>query len=217
MKVALLCEADADQDGLFLLIGGLLGVPVDPHLPRLQTRRGWSNVLSLVPSVYKSLHYRQPDVEGLVIAADTDDSPLHTRAHEVPGAEDPACRLCELRRAVESVGRSVRPRAQAPSLHIALGFAVPCIEAWWLFGRNRHVSEACWTQRSQPGACPYTRDSLKEELYGVRRPTTEAARQTSLREARRLVDEDKLQALEKCFPMGFGALADGFRAWGRRP
>ncbi len=217
MKIALLCESDADQDGLFVLIAGLLGLPVERYHPRLQSRRGWNGVLAVLPSVYKALHFNQLEVEGLVIAADTDDSPLHTRAHEVPGAEEPACRLCAMRRVLAEAGRFLPPRAQARPLRVALGLAVPAIEAWWLFGQNPHVSEACWAQRGQPGACPYTRASLKEEIYGSKRPTTEAMRQIAKREARRLVDEGRLQALEQYFPMGLGALAEGLRAWRTAP
>ena len=69
--------------------------------------------------------------------------------------------------------RQVRPRTSLPPLKIALGLAVPAIEAWLLCDVDSHVTEAAWMNglKDSPGRMPYTKGSLKRQLYGTSHPS----------------------------------------------
>lgn len=212
MKVALLCESIAEEEGLSILVQGLLGTPVDLHRPSFNSRGGWTGLRQAVAPVYKALHYGYPDVDGLIIVGDSDDSSLHRPEHGRPGAEDRGCRICDLGRLIAEASRGLRPRQQSSPLRVALGIAVPAIEAWWLFGRDPHVSEASW-QQSRPGAGFEMRRNLKKQLYGPLRVTSQIIHDAAVREAQRLVRDGKLPALQQHFPIGFGFLATSLHAW----
>ncbi len=212
MKVALLCESAAEEEGLSILAQGLLGAPVDLHRPSFNSRGGWTGLRHAVAPVCKALHYSHPEVNGLIIVGDSDDSPLHAPEHGRPGAEERACRICDLERLIAEASRGLRPRQQSSPLRVAIGIAVPAIEAWWLFGRDPHVGEATW-QQSRPGAGFELRRNLKKQLYGPLLVTSQVIHDAAVREAQRLVRDGKLLALQRHFPVGFGALADSLQAW----
>jgi hypothetical protein len=103
------------------------------------------------------------------------------------------------------------PDMHQPPLKIALGLAVPAIEAWLLCGLNPHVTEAAWINGMREGRTPYTRPGLKIEVYGTSRPSLEVETEAMKTAASRLAAN--LNHLESLFPHGFGALQADLRRW----
>jgi hypothetical protein len=171
-------------------------------------RRSWPGALRVLPAVLKHLQY-QTDGEALVVVADSDKSPVHEPAHDQPHKADLKCRLCCLRQAAASAQLRRIP-GRAP-IKLAFGLAVPEIEAWYLCGRDPHVSEANWILGLRSRQFPYDKNGLKKAVYGTERPTISLETQCALDAARRLVQD--LAELETWFPAGFGALADDIRNW----
>ena len=212
MKVAVFSESGADEAAIRILVDGLLTVKTEPSpMPPLRSR-GVGAVFRDLPMVLKYLQYRT-NAEALVAVVDSDKSPILRKEHLEPGKADKQCRLHRLRNVVEEVRRELRTWHGRPLTKVALGLAVPEIEAWYLVGRDRHVSEAAWAMGIQSGKFPYTKDSLKRSVYGERRPPIELETECAIREAERIVRDRKLDSLEALFPGGFGALADEIRAW----
>ncbi len=100
---------------------------------------------------------------------------------------------------------------------MALGLAVPQIEAWYLVGCDPHVSEATWNNARKDGKFAYSSNQLKQKVYGTDRPSLELAIERAGDEAKRIVDGGKLPQLEKLFATGFGALAEDVRRWQSEP
>ena len=160
MKVAILSESAADEAAIRLFIEGLLGekTEVPGNLPIRS--RGWPAVRNILPGVLRQLHYRT-DFEALVVVVDSDKTAVHDPAHcEVPrpGHE---CRLCDLKAVVEGVRRGLSSRPGLPPIETALGLAEPQIEAWYLVGRDPHVSEAMWNNARKDGKFAYPSSQLK--------------------------------------------------------
>lgn len=211
MKVAYFAESPADQAALTILTEAILGQKTESvDYKGLRNRSGWPTVRISLRPVLRELHYHS-DAEGFVFIVDSNGSPPHLPSHEPPNALDPLCRLCQLRRIVDEVLKHVRPRQHQPPLKIALGLAVPTIEAWLLSGVNPHVSEAAWINGMKAGREPYTRPSLKDEFYGTSHPSlaveTEAMKTAALRIAA------NLKNFEILFPHGFGALQNDLKRW----
>lgn len=158
MKVAVLSESPADQAAVRVLVEELLGKPTVPPPFPLQAP-GWPAVRNLLPTVIKQPHYHS-DTEGLVVVVDSDSSPMHRNEHEDPGGECAKCRLCELRRAVSDTIALLRAVPKRPPLKVAVGLAVPSIEAWYRCGVDPHVTEAAWILAVQEKSFPYTKASL---------------------------------------------------------
>jgi hypothetical protein len=97
-------------------------------------------------------------------------------------------------------------------MNIAIGVAIPAIEAWFRVGVDGAVTEAAWIGGLQAGADPYTKNDLKRAVYGTDRPSLPLETQRMAQEADRLVAA-QLAALEALFPNGFGALANDVRGW----
>ncbi|MGH7990447.1 MAG: hypothetical protein ACREDS_09705, partial [Limisphaerales bacterium] len=99
---------------------------------------------------------------------------------------------------------------QAP-LKIALGLAVPTVEAWLLSGVDPHVTEAAWTNGLKEGQMPYTKAGLKNQLYGTSHPSlvieTEAMKVAAARLA------SNLSTVGNLFPNGFGNLQKNLKSW----
>ncbi len=210
MKVAYFAESPADQAALTILTGAILGVATEPVSYAGLRHRGWPTVRTALRPVLMELHYHT-DAEGFVFIVDSNGSPPHLPSHDPANARDPMCRLCQLRRIVDDVMRQVRPRQHQPPLKIALGLAVPAIEAWLLSGVNPHVTEAAWINGMKTGQEPYTRPSLKDELYGTSHPSLAVETEVMKTAASRLAAN--LQNLEILFPHGFGALQADLRSW----
>jgi len=212
MKIAVLSESPADEAAVFILVEGLLRIEtVRVPLPAPKTR-GWRAVFDSVSPALHHLHYGT-DAEALIITLDSDESPVHKLGHDHPDAADFECRLCQLRTIVARIQSRLRPRQGRGPIKTALGLAVPAVEAWYLTGLDPHVTESAWVLALHSGKLPYTKRNLKQGVYGVERPSLVLEQKRAVEHAKRLVDEQKLDLLEKLFPNGFGALANNVRSW----
>ena len=207
MKVALLSESPADETALRVLVAAVLGDAPRFVAPGFRAR-GWPNVAQLMPAVLRHLHFNT-DTDVLVTVVDSDDSVVHTAAHDAPGYFHPHCRMCQLRAVYRQTTKKL-PRAHGRDRVIrAVGVAVPAVEAWYLCGRDSTVSEAAWTGGQENGRQPYSRAELKWRVYGTDRPSLAHETECALREVNRLRHDAR--RLEHDFP-GFAALAADLRA-----
>ena len=210
MKVAVLSESPADEAAIRILTDGIIGRQTQPaDMPPIRTR-GVSSVFTILPTALKHLHYRT-DADALVIVVDSDRTPVHRSEHEQEGGADERYRLYKIRRIVGSVLGQLRPVQGRPQIKVAVGIAVPAVEAWYRCGLDPHVTEAAWIAGLTSGRFPYTTSRLKEDVYGTSRPPLDLETRRATEEARRLVQD--LPLLEQCFPTGFGVLAREVRSW----
>jgi len=211
MKVAVFSESSADEAAIRILLEAILGASTEsiPSHPSLRVR-GWPMVIRVLPAIIKWLHY-QTDAEALVVIADSDDSPVHERAHELAGGEDRRCRLCQLRRVTSEEKSKLTSVPNRASLKTAIGLAVPAIEAWYLCGLNPHVNEATWVRKLQSEKITFTRSLLKKQVYGTDRPTITLETHHAVEAAARLTTD--LTLIEQLFPVGFGSFAREVRSW----
>jgi hypothetical protein len=131
--------------------------------------------------------------------------------HEPPNPPEAQCRLCQLRRIADKALREVRLLPGRPPLKIALGLAVPAIEAWLLCATDPHVTEAAWINGLKAGRMPYSKGNLKQQLYGTPHPSLAVETEAMKAAATRLSRD--LSAIESLFPHGFGALLRSLRSW----
>jgi hypothetical protein len=212
MKVAVLSESPADEAAIHILIAGLLGKQTQPIEPSRQLRtRGWPAVLQVIPAELKRLHYSLTDTLAFAVVVDADNSPLHQAAHEAPGGEVAKCRLCQLRRVVAQTQQQLRSVLGRVPVQVAIGTAVPAIEAWYCCGLEPHINEITCLQNPQMGSDFHTRNQLKRYVYGTERPSLTLETQRAVEATQRLVQN--LSVLESLFPNGFGALARDVRSW----
>ena len=212
MKIAVLSESSADEAAISVLIEGLLGINVERVPMPAPKTRGWQGVLFGVDPALRYLHYRT-DVDALVVTLDSDLSTVHRREHEEPGSDDAGCRLCCLRRTIALVQGSLRQRQGCGPIKVALGLAVPAIEAWCLCGTDPHITESAWIQSMLSNRPPYTKKELKQRLYGSIDPILAIETSYLVEQASLLVTQKQLPLLEKLFPIGFGSLANDVRSW----
>jgi hypothetical protein len=210
MKVAFFAESPADQAALTILTETILGKATEPISHAGLRHRGWPTVRTALRPVLMELHYHT-DAEGFVFIVDSNGSSPHLPSHEQPEGRDQMCRLCQLRQIIDEVRQQFRPRQNQPPLKIALGLAVPAIEAWLLCGVNPHVTEAAWINGMSEGRTPYTTSSLKDELYGTSHPSLAVETGAMKTAASRLTAN--LDHLEIMFPQGFGALMADLKKW----
>lgn len=209
MKVALLSESPADEAALRVLVAAVLGQHPQYVGPGYRAR-GWPNVGQVLPSVIRHLHFNT-DTDLLVVVVDSDDSVVHTEAHDAPGYFHPHCRMCQLRAVYRQTTRRLPPVNGRERVLRAVGVAVPAMEAWYLCGRDETVSEAAWIAGQKSGRMPYTRLQLKRRVYGTDRPSLGLQTTCAVRESER--HRRDTRRLENDFP-GFAALAADLR---RRP
>jgi hypothetical protein len=185
MKIAVFSESSADEAAIRILVEGLLSQQAAElaDLPALRTR-GWPSVRQVLPTVIKALHY-QTDAEALVVVVDSDLSPIHHSEHDEAGKALLKCRLCQLREVIQKTQTQLRPVANRPRLRVALGLAVPCLEAWFRYGLDAQVTEAAWLQAQPSGKYPFDGRRLKEAVYGTDRPSLELETTRMCEEARR--------------------------------
>lgn len=164
----------------------------------------------MLPVVLKHLHYHT-DAEALVVVADSDNSPVHQSAHDEAGKENMVCRLCQLRSVVSVEKNRLRSIAGRDMIKVALGLAVPAIEAWYRCGLDPHVNESTWHRKLQSEPISYTKNSLKVAVYGTDRPSIELETIRARESAVRLADSISL--LEQLFPNGFGSFVRDVRQW----
>ena len=210
MKVAILSESPPDESAIAILLEAVLGRPFARIAgPQLRSR-GWPSVKSILPVVIKHLHFRT-DAEGLVVVVDS-DSPIAHRETSLDAVCQHGCRLCELRLVAHNTLQQLGTRPLRDSLKVAVGLAVPAIEAWYRVGIDATVSEATWVQahsglRPRP---PYTKISLKQSVYGTDTPLSTLTMTRAVAEASRLAMH--LSDLSTAFP-GFRALRDEVDRW----
>ncbi len=209
MKVALLSESPADEIAIKVLVEAVLGEPIRQVQPALRAR-GWPNVAQVLPPVLRHLHFNT-DAAGLVVVVDSDDSVVHTAAHEAPNYYHPHCRICYLRAVYRQTMKKIPPARGRERVLRCVGVAVPAVEAWYLCGRDNSVGEATWLAGQEKGRPPYTRKDLKWRVYGTERPTLPHEIDCALREVQR--HRHDTRRLEADFPGGFGSLARDLRTW----
>lgn len=214
MRLAVFSESSADEAAIRILTEGLLGRKTETaDLPRLRTR-GWPSVCRVLPTVFMDLHYGCY-ADALVVIVDSDHSPIHLEEHEKPGRASEKCRLCQLRKVVTETAAKLRPVKNRAPFRVALGLAVPSLEAWFRCGYDAHVTEAAWIVALQAQRFPYDVRRLKEAVYGTHRPDLILETERMTQEATRLAQD--LTGLEKWFPNGFGHLARTVRSWPTTP
>ncbi len=209
MRVALLSESPADEIAIKVLVESVLGEPIRQVQPALRAR-GWPNVAQVLPPVLRHLHFNT-DADGLVVVVDSDDTVVHTEAHEAPGYFHPQCRLCQLRAVYRQTMKKIPPARGRDRVLRCVGVAVPAVEAWYLCGRDDTVGETAWVAGQERGSPPYTRRDLKWRVYGTDRPTLPHEIDCALREVQR--HRHDTRRLEADFPGGFGSLARDLRSW----
>lgn len=210
MNLAVLSESAADEAAIRVLAQGILGVQTQTIPGPPLRSRGWPSVREVLQIVISHLHYKT-DAFGLVVVVDSDGPVVHRPATPPPCSLE--CRLCELRATSVRAQRRLRPVAGRHRLHFAAGLAVPAIEAWYRTGVDPRVSEATWLQgyQSVPPKPPYTKSSLKRDVYGTDRPSQALQAKHAAAEAHRLLRH--LDDLVVQFPGGFGSLVSDLRAW----
>lgn len=210
MKVAVLSESPPDESAIAILVEAVLRSPLE-RVPGPPLRsRGWPSVRSILPVVITHLHFRT-DADGLIVVVDS-DSPIAHREGTAETLCQAGCRLCELRLVARSALQRLSARPVLRSLRVAVGLAVPAIEAWYRVGVDAAVTEAAWIHahsglKPRP---PYTKASLKEVVYGTDRPPRGLVATRAVEEATRLTAH--LQDLSTAFP-GFRALTDELARW----
>jgi len=210
MKVAILSESPADEAALQILVGGILGKPVDFADRPLRLRQGgWPSVHHLLPTVLKHLHY-QTDTDALVVTVDSDNSPAHNVAVDREQCSGAGCRLCRLHQTVDRVQAKLKS-GNRMRIRVAIGLAVPAIEAWYLCGIDQHATEAAMLRRLKSEHHVDVKNALKSQVYGTHRPGLVLETSKAVEAASRLAGS--LDALSRHFPCGFGSLLSECRAW----
>ncbi len=208
MRLAILSESPADEAAVRILAGAVLGTPIEAIDLRARPG-GWAPVLRVLPGIIRGVHYRAL-AEGIIVVIDSNHSPLHADYPDVP-CDEPKCRLCRTRECVSRVCQSLSPLANRSPIRCAIGLAVPAVEAWYLCGRDPNVSEAAWRAGFDAHQWPYTKQQLKQRVYGADRPTLAVEAKIAITEARRLAAD--LTLLREKFPVGFGSLCRQLDAW----
>ena len=213
MKIAIFSEDLTDEAALKILVKSIIGeeIEVVPYPNRLQSRG--SGVLRDVPIVLRGVYYNT-EAKFLIIVRDSDDTPVHKKEHdELNNKESENCRYCELRKEVKSALGNLTPTQGKENFKVAIGVAVPAIEAWLLCGVNPRVSEATWInrQKNKDFSTYNDRKHLKAELYGSDIASSETMIKCGMESASRLAEN--VEQLEILFPEGFGNMANEIRSW----
>ena len=209
MKVAILSESPADEAAVGILANSIRPIEAISGQPSSLRARGWPSVYQILPAVITALHY-QTDAEALAVVVDSNHSPVHGTDHDVPGGFNPKCRLCFLREKVRKTLGALKQVPGKPMIKTVIGIAVPAIEAWYLCGKDSAVSEAAWKVGLDTGVDPYTKNQLKEKVYGTDRPNLELETACAVEEANRL--GESIDLLRTYFPNGFGPFEQDLRS-----
>jgi hypothetical protein len=118
--------------------------------------------------------------------------------------------MCRLRQVIAQEQERLTPTGRLP-VRVAVGLAVPCLEAWLRCGHDRGVTEAAWRVALRENKFPYDSRRLKQAVYGTDRPSIHLETQHMVEEAQRLAS--RLSELETWFPGGFKPFADAVRSW----
>ncbi len=215
-RVALLCEGQVDQVVVSSLVKAIASVSVEFTEPAPRGRQGYESVKKIFRSVV--WWAAQCNADGLVCVVDSDRTPIHREqeSHWLQALEKgqpptvcvEGCRLCALRQAWATHRARTLLCGNRP-LRIALGLAVPQIEAWLVDAK--YISEFAWQQYSEERRSS-VRDRLKANLYGNARGL-ENKRRIALARVEHLVHSNGINRLAARFPNGFGALQRDLLSW----
>jgi hypothetical protein len=209
MKVGFYTESPADQAALAIFAEAILGAPPEPISMDLQAH-SVPAFFSALDGVFRGVHYNS-DAEGLVVVVDADDTEMHDPAHDASGGGEDRCRFCQVRKIIAQARKQLKARPGRPPLQVAIGLAVPAIEAWYLVGKNHEVGEAAWKVGLADGRRLFARPQLKKLVYGTDRPSLQLETACAEKEARRIVLN--IKAIEDAFPIGFGLMTQAIRSW----
>ena len=209
MKIGFYGESRADQAAMAVIVEGIMGAPPEPISMDLEGH-GVTVLLNALDGVFRGVHYNS-DAEALVIVVDCDDTELHDVTHDVQGGDKERCRLCQARKIINRAQNQLKPRNDKPPLKVAIGLAVPTIEAWYLVGKEHQIGEAAWLVGLKENKKPFTRSQLKKLVYETDRPSLEHETDRAVQEARRIIAD--VNRLEIAFPSGFGLMAKEIRSW----
>jgi hypothetical protein len=207
MKVAILSESSADEAAIRIWVDAILGFKTTTVIldKRIRLHRGWPGVREDLSFVVRHLHYHT-DADVLVVVVDSDSSLPHDQSHLSAMAN---CRLCELRGKIRQIQSILKAVPGLRSMRVAIGLAVPAIEAWLQCDRDTHISETTWKQILARRSKRYSKQILKSNLYGTDRPTLN--RETEVMVERAIALAANLRLLESRFPGGFLPLANALR------
>lgn len=209
MNIAIFGESSADESAMRILAEAALGSPINFVSPPIRSR-GWPSVRTQLPTIIKYLHFRT-NADGLIVVADSNSEPVsqvNEKGTRVPHSDS---RLVKLTSVASTTLGALGSRPAGTGLRIAVGVAVPAIEAWYRFGIDAHVNEATWERGMQNGSCPYTKHGLKQDVYGTTFPQIAHETECAEAHARRLAEN--LESLERQFPIGFGLFVAELRNW----
>ena len=172
---------------------------------------GIGGVMRGLDGVFRGVHFNS-DAEGLVIVVDSDDEDLHELDHDFASGKSGSCRLCKCQNIIDRARKQFnKARPHGQELKVAIGLAVPAIEAWYLVGKDPQVGEASWKASLASGRRAFTRPQLKKLVYRTDRPSLEHSTEHAVNEARRIISDTS--AIEAAFPAGFGTMAREIRSW----
>jgi hypothetical protein len=209
MKVGYFCESPADRAALSVFTEGILGQAPEPINMDLEAH-SVPGFFKALDGVFRGVHYNS-DAEALVIVVDSDKSELHEASHDAPGSAVEKCRFCQIHKIISTAQGQLKARRGRPPLKVAIGVAVPAIEAWYLAGKDHEVGEHAWKVGVNSGRPPFTIPNLKQLVYGTDRPSLELETSRAVEEAQQIIQ--KIDAIETAFPIGFGLMAAEIRSW----
>jgi hypothetical protein len=216
MKIAVFGESTADESALYILVEALLETQVEQIPVTLLTREDWTYIFKNIAVVIRSLHYTS-DTDGLIVVVDSDSTPIHTEEHEKPEGSNLRCRVCQLEKRILEVQKSLKPIPNRNPLKVAIGLAVPAIEAWYLCGNDAQSTEAILTKRKDTGTFSL-RKELKRKVYNpniphlsFQMPPLTFQTECAIKEAKRLAND--IAQLKTFFPNGFGKLVRDISNW----
>ena len=211
MKIGIISESPADAAVLEILLNALTH-RTHTILPNAVRQRpgGWHGVISAIRAELTNLHYRT-DAGGMIAVVDSDDSPLHDDSHEAPHSPQPNCRVCQIIKDINDTRQKLKGRP-VNSVNVAVGLAVPALEAWLLFDQDPHIAEARYERDLATGVnLKNARMDLKRRLYRTTAPQRHVELDIATQAANRISLD--LAALETAFPKGFGRFARQIRSW----
>lgn len=198
MKVHVVSESIGDETILRVFVDALVGEPTDTHAESVERgRHGLTSLQRAIPTAVRASYYA--GARGLVIVADSNGSSLK-----------PPTRMNALWDVVNQTRSGLAPRTTPFS--VAIGLAVPSIEAWLRFGEDPQATEASWSDVKSPGSSsPERIRAMKRKIYGTDAPNVPMMLTVGVARARQVAAD--LPALEAAFPIGFKPLAAELRSW----
>jgi hypothetical protein len=196
VRLAVLSESSVDEAAVRILAQGIRGEALEWVPPAPLRSRGWASVVNEVRGVIRNTYF-ETDAAGLIVVLDTNGTAIHAPGGVLPCSD--RCRFCRVRRRADEVLAGLPPVPGRGTFGVAVGAAVPAIEAWYLCGKPPHPSEAAW---AAGGTRSYDKHKLKRHAYG--RDRGSSSLDVAAAEAARLAAN--LNLLRTHFPGGFTPL-----------